>query len=76
METEIFNSSIYKLVYFFINRACLIVLTTGIEIQLLKPMIFTNNKIFYGKIMRKFWKKNIVLMNIHEYANELICIFW
>ena len=26
--------------------------------------------------MKKFWKKNIVLMNIHEYANELICIYW
>ena len=34
---------------------------------------------FYGKMLRKFWMKfwmkNEVFMNIHEYANELICIF-
>ena len=30
---------------------------------------------FYGKMMRKFLEEKCSFMNIHEYANELICIF-
>ena len=65
----------YRIEYVFINFACSIALTIDIHGSTPKVYDFYRELDFYDKIMRQFWEKNIVLMNIHEYANELICIF-
>ena len=58
--------------YTFINCHCLIAST--IDIKNLTPKFFTDNKILRQNNENNLEEK-LVLMNIHEYANEIICIF-